>query len=172
MSTIIQVARDFATAAHDEVNHTYDRHPYAYHLEMVAVLADRFGYLLLPQMRDLAVAGAWVHDVIEDARQSYNDVRKATNVDVADIAYACTNEKGRTRQERANARYYHGLRLNPVAHFVKICDRIANVEHSAFATKGHMLNVYRHEAEDFEKQMWCANYSTMFDHLRAVLAMS
>ena len=55
---------------------------------------------------------------------------KATNEKVGNIAYALTNEKGRTRAERANAKYYRGIRKEEYADLDKICDRLANVKHS------------------------------------------
>ena len=52
----------------------------------------------------------WSHDLIEDTRTSYNDVRNKLGVFVADIVYAVSNEKGKTRKERANDKYYEGIR--------------------------------------------------------------
>ena len=34
-----------------------------------------------------------MHDVIEDCRETYNDVNKATNEEIPELAYALTNEK-------------------------------------------------------------------------------
>jgi hypothetical protein len=34
-----------------------------------------------------------VHDVIEDCRETCNDVKKATNEEIAELAYALTNKK-------------------------------------------------------------------------------
>ena len=39
-----------------------------------------------------------MHDVIEDARQIYNDVRQQLGETVAELAYSLTNEKGRNRK--------------------------------------------------------------------------
>lgn len=50
--------------------------------------------------------------------------------DVADIVYAVTNEKGKNRSERANEKYYQGIRENKLAVIVKICDRLANALYS------------------------------------------
>ncbi|WP_298473442.1 hypothetical protein [uncultured Maribacter sp.] len=61
----------------------------------------------------------WVHDIIEDARETYIDVLENTNVTIAELAYALTNEKGRTRKERANDAYYRGIQKTPNASFVK-----------------------------------------------------
>ena len=48
----------------------------------------------------------------------------------AEIVYALTNEKGRTRAERAGVKYYEGIRAVPYAPMVKLADRMANVRFS------------------------------------------
>jgi (p)ppGpp synthase/HD superfamily hydrolase len=96
------------------------------------------------------------HDLIEDTRTSYNNVKD--NLDefgsssVADIIYALSNEKGKTRKERANDKYYQGIRETPGAVFVKLCDRIANVQYSKM-TKSRMFEMYKNENDNFMKQL-------------------
>lgn len=167
---LVRMAREYATACHAAANHTYDGKPYSFHLAMVADMVDRFHVLLPADQRELALAGAWVHDVIEDARQTYNDVVKATNVEVAEVAYALTNEKGRTRDERANDRYYDGIRENPTACFVKICDRLANAAH-AVDGGSRMADVYRREYAHFWSKLWRPEFAPMFDHLAELLGI-
>lgn len=146
--TIVNQAKTFGTRVHAEANHRYDEHPYAYHLSMVAKWVRVFSSLLSSEDADTAEAAAWVHDAIEDARQTYNDVVKATSVEVAEVAYALTTEKGRTRQERANEAYYAGIRANRVATFVKMADRLANVENSV-KTGSRMAGIYQQELPGF-----------------------
>ena len=104
--------------------------------------------------------GAYFHDSIEDARLSYNDVmRQARQLMTeeqalmgVEIVYALTNDKGRTRAERAGEKYYKGIRETPYAPFVKLCDRLANVTYSCEAD-GHrgtrMKDVYKGEMHHF-----------------------
>lgn len=132
-----------AIEAHDNCNHLYDGKSYSVHLAMVAAYAQKYSG------SDTAVEAAWLHDVIEDARLTYNDILKLTeSVAVADIVYAVTNEKGRTRTERANDKYYQGIRETPGATFVKLCDRAANIEYSK-STGSRMFQVYRKEMPEF-----------------------
>ncbi|PCC74497.1 hypothetical protein SAMN02745121_06755 [Nannocystis exedens] len=166
---LVQAAQSYATRAHAETNHLYDGRPYASHLSMVVERAVEFLHLLDEADRPIALAGAWVHDTIEDARQTYNDVKKATNEAVAEVAFALTNEKGRTRKERANARYYEGIRASDVATFVKICDRLANAGYSA-ATRSRMLAVYRQEQPDFRAALYSDRFAEMWDALEQLLA--
>ena len=127
---------------HDSVNQFYDGDkPYGYHLDMVAKEVYAYGHLVLVGEADLLplFMGAWFHDSIEDARVSYNDVKKIAlkfgltkeqAFLASEIVYALTNEKGRNRKERAGKRYYEGIRNTPYAPFVKMCDRMANIRYS------------------------------------------
>ncbi|MBR1412444.1 MAG: hypothetical protein IJ577_04880, partial [Prevotella sp.] len=66
--------------------------------------------------------------------------------------YALTNEKGRTRAERAGEKYYQGIRETPYAPFVKLCDRLANITYSCSGVDGsnlRMKEVYKSEMPHF-----------------------
>ena len=127
---------------HESVNQFYDGDkPYGYHLDMVVKEVYAYGHLVLVGEADLLplFMGAWFHDSIEDARVSYNDVKKIAlkfglteeqAFLASEIVYALTNEKGRNRKERAGKRYYEGIRNTPYAPFVKMCDRMANIRYS------------------------------------------
>ena len=70
----------------------------------------------------------------------------------AEIVYALTNDKGRTRSERAGENYYRGIRQTPYAPFVKLADRLANTTYSCSQTNSdnlHMKEVYRREMPHF-----------------------
>jgi len=94
----------------------------------------------------------WGHDTIEDTRASYNDVVKHLGQDAADIVYAVTNEKGKNRSERANEKYYAGIVARPGAVFVKLCDRIANVQYGKM-TGSSMYEKYRKENDHFVQSL-------------------
>ena len=138
----LEQIRMAAHRLHESVNQFYDGDkPYGYHLDMVAKEVYAYGHLVLVGEADLLplFMGAWFHDSIEDARVSYNDVKKiALNFGLtqeqafiaSEIVYALTNEKGRNRKERAGKRYYEGIRNTPYAPFVKMCDRMANIRYS------------------------------------------
>ena len=141
---------------HRSTNHLYsDYLPYEFHLRMVANVAKQFGRLVVDICNDGTgltgediLLGAWGHDTIEDTRVSYNDVAKQLGPKAADIIYAVTNEKGRNRKERANDKYYEGIRNTPGAVFVKLCDRIANVQYSKM-TGSRMFEMYKKENDEF-----------------------
>lgn len=87
---------------------------------------------------------------------------------IAELAYACTNEKGRTRQERANDKYYEGIRNTKYATFVKLCDRIANVEYS-LSTKNRMFDMYKKEQKHFRDMLYTDEYKEMWEYLEKIM---
>lgn len=171
---------------HRKINHMYDTYlPYEFHLRMVNQVAQDFKYLLDDikdyytgetyrgplqyqiTLRDACLDATWGHDLIEDCPISYNDVKDILGQAAADIVYAVTNEKGKTRKERANDKYYEGIRSTPGAVFVKLCDRIANVQYSKM-TKSRMFEMYKKENPDFIRALgWNPDheYKEMFSIL-------
>ncbi len=157
-------AKLYAAEKHKFTNHKYDGMPYSYHLSMVVEIANKFLHLVVPSDCDTVLAGCWTHDVIEDCRETYDDVKVATNWLVANLVYALTNEKGRSRDERANGRYYYGIRTTPNATFIKLCDRIANVVYSKKRSP-NMFKVYRAEHPHFWAQLKNEKYEEMNNYL-------
>lgn len=151
---------------HVKTNHFYDTYlPYEFHLRMVANVFEKFQHLLKSNVEYstgenivnpvlqksityVLRLACWGHDLIEDTRTSYNDVKEVLGQEVADVVYAVTNEKGKTRKERANDKYYEGIRNTPGAVFVKLCDRIANVQYSKM-TGSRMFEMYKKENDEF-----------------------
>ena len=148
---------------HASVGQTYDgTHPYSLHLQMVADSVMKYGHEVCQETSDMLpiIFGAYYHDSIEDARLTYNNVVRTAShfmtpdqaVMAAEIVYALTNDKGRTRAERAGENYYRGIRQTPYAPLVKLADRLANTTYSATHTNAsnqHMLHVYRSEMPHF-----------------------
>lgn len=98
----------FAIEAHQSVNHLYDGAPYSLHLISVSQACERHlpDYMHLQKetylgMCDGLRAACWLHDTIEDCRLTYNDIKNVAGERVADIVFALTNNKGKTRKERA-----------------------------------------------------------------------
>jgi len=163
LSPVIDEIRNDAHALHASVNHAYDRiRPYGFHLDMVVNWVRK--YILEVCVREEDVLpiffAAFYHDSIEDARLTYNDVWKTAGqlMDkeqaflATEIVYALTNEKGRNRAERANEKYYAGIRAVPYAPFVKLADRLANTSYAfskGTADSLRMSKVYREELPGF-----------------------
>ena len=165
---IVEIIR-YAHKCHSETNHLYDGMPYMVHLSMVVNAAARHIDAIPDDHRPNIIAACWLHDVIEDTRQTYNNVFDVAGKEVADIVYALTNEKGKTRKERANDKYYEGIRNTPWAVFVKLCDRIANVQYSK-DTESRMFEMYRKENIQFlEKLAPNRHYKPLVDELNYLL---
>jgi (p)ppGpp synthase/HD superfamily hydrolase len=137
---------------------------------MVVDVAYRFIHLIPEKYRDIVISSCWAHDTLEDTRITYNDLLKVTSIEVADIVYALTNEKGKTRKERANDKYYQGIRETPYATFVKLCDRIANVKYS-MATRSRMLEMYRKEMPEFIDTLYDEKWDEMFKYLESLVGI-
>lgn len=162
------VVRDWAVQSHREVRHRYAGKPYSYHLKMVYEFGKKYSYLIPMEKRSQVLASCWTHDLIEDARKSYHDVYRVCGPIVADITYALTNEKGKTRSQRANSKYYKGIRDVEHADFVKLCDRLANVKHSAL-TGSKMMAVYAKEHSKFKKELYTDELKPMFDEMESII---
>lgn len=148
-----QSIKEFAIQAHAKVNHLYDGQSYSVHLKDVVDYAHQFISLVPASQVTNVINGTWLHDTIEDCRLTYNDIKKIAGGEVAEIVYALTNNKGRTREERADATYYDGIRNVPFARFVKMCDRLANTKYSK-ATGSRMFEVYRNELDHFVQSLF------------------
>lgn len=168
---LIERAKNYAIDCHQSVNHFYDNKSYSVHLEMVYEYGKKYSYLLPEEDVEIVLAACWAHDIIEDTRRTYNDVKIALNPQVADIVYALSNEKGKNRAERANTKYYDGINNTPYATFCKICDRLANVKYSK-ESGSKMIDVYRKENESFRSHFeWAwmyGDYKPMFDELQVL----
>ena len=144
---------DWCIEQHRKTNHQYDRYlPYEFHLRMVNNVYEDFQHLLDEELNVHCGKAVFGHDLIEDTRVSYNDVKTELGQEAADIIYAVTNDKGKNRKERAGDKYYEGIRNTPGAVFVKLCDRIANVQYGKM-TKSRMFEMYKKENPEFIRQL-------------------
>ena len=170
-SEAIGQIRQSAFDLHASVGQTYDKTlPYSHHLQMVAEGVARYGYATCATADDVVplMFAAYYHDSIEDARLTYNDVMRTARkymdephaLMATEIVYALTNDKGRTRAERAGDRYYQGIRTTPYAPMVKLADRLANMTYSSQNTNEanrRMQKVYSDEWPHFIGQITVKN---------------
>lgn len=161
LAAIDEIKKD-AWELHKSVNQTYDTLPYGVHLCVVANAVMMYGHDVIACEEDIfpVIFAAYFHDSIEDARLTYNDVMKIAKqrmngeqaLMATEIVYALTNDKGRTRAERAGEKYYAGIRSTPYAPLIKLCDRYANMSHSFHGSdesNAHMREVYACEWQHF-----------------------
>jgi len=161
---LLNAIENTACYLHASVNQMYGNNlPYSHHLTMVAKYAARYGHLAANTEEDviILISSAWLHDTIEDTRQTYNNILRLLSqimpqyaYKVAEVVYALTNEKGKNREQRANDKYYCEMSKVPLAPFVKMCDRLANIEFSSTTMeKSGKLDVYTKEFPSFWKKI-------------------
>lgn len=158
--------------------------PYSFHLKVVEAQFDKFCHLLPVDFAlgsntnlDVFRAACILHDSIEDARMTYNDVwefvwrtthcHKDLAIQVADIVYCLTDEKGKNRSERKNSKYYEELKGNKYAVFIKLCDIAANTLYSKL-TNSSMYGKYKREFPQFKEKVYIEEYKELFDYVEGL----
>ncbi len=165
---IIPELKERVAYIHDELcNQKYDCHNYSFHLFTVLIVVREYAYQVCEKESDILpiLFAALFHDSIEDARQTYNDVMRIAKEYMSDeqalmateIVYTLTDEKGRTRAERANDKHFEDIRNTKYAPFVKWCDRYCNMQYS-ISTKSRMADVYRKEMPSFIEKLGGEKY--------------
>jgi len=175
LNNVYPYAISWIIEQHERVNQKYGNDmPYSLHLAMVASNAKKYMYLL-PDKEDIfeehIMQAAWGHDLIEDCRLTYNDVKEILGWQTADIIYAVTNGKGKNRAERASEQHYAEMRDCFGAVFIKLCDRIANASYSA-ATYSRMAEVYKKENDEFLRKIGFTKGDTHYKYYDMVLELN
>lgn len=167
---------DLIIEEHQKTNHKYDDYiPYEFHLRMALTIAKRFINLIPIEHRPVVLAAVIAHDTIEDARMTYNDVKKIALTSlatedqatmIAEMVRAVTNDgRGRNRDERMPDYIYEEIRTTYYAVFVKLCDRLANVNYG-LVTGGSMPKKYKKEQPHFKEKLYINGlYEDMWNEL-------
>lgn len=145
----------YAVKKHEDLGQKYGEEGYQYHLINVAAVVQKFEDLMTEQEFRLAMMGAFGHDLIEDTHETYNDIKKVSSEALAEVIYACTEEKGRNRAERHNERFYECLTANKIGLLVKLADVIANTNHSK-VTGHRMYKTYQKEWPAMREKVFAA----------------
>lgn len=163
--------------------------PYSFHLKAVRAQGEKFLYLIeenyienkqnyqskVVSFQEIVVAALDGHDLIEDGRQTYNDVLelgflfknpKAARI-FADIIYAVTDEKGKNRSERKSDKYYQELSENKLAVFVKLSDIAANTLFSKL-TGSSMYHKYKSEFKHIKEKLYIKEYAEFFNYVEGL----
>lgn len=142
---LIKEAEDVAALVHQY--QSYDIFPYTKHLRDVVNVLIRFGFT-----NEFIVAG-WLHDSIEDGNLTYNKIKGAFGLHVAEMVYAVTDPKGRNRKEKKKI-VYDDIRAYPDSIIIKLADRIANVENGIRMHNSEKTKMYAAERNDFKIQLY------------------
>lgn len=155
-------AREYAVLAHG--GQRYGDGPYQDHLDDVVKILLDYGHTD-PEL----ISAGYLHDVLEDTLVSHDDLEKEFGTCVAKLVYAVTDGPGMSRIER-KMRPLQEIPRTPGALFVKLADRIANVEFSSRSGSTAMLEMYRNEQSEFERCLrGPISAEPMWDRLRAAL---
>jgi (p)ppGpp synthase/HD superfamily hydrolase len=157
-------ARAYAIEKHKEVNQKFDGYPYSFHLQGVFEIAKEFSDILPPQDIDEVLIACWVHDLLEDTHETYNDIKEVLGETAAEYSFTLQNEKGRNRAERANAKYYMGIKNYRHATFVKLCDRYFNTSYSK-EKRSSMFKKYKSEFPEFKSKLYDGKYIELWKAL-------
>jgi len=162
--------------AHQSTNHFYDKYlPYEFHLRMALTFGRKYIHLIPEEFQDIVLAAVIAHDSVEDARLTYNNVKKlalecgATEKQatmIAEMVRAVTNNvRGRDRDERMPDYIYEEIKNTFFSLFAKLCDRHANVQYGLI-TGGSMPAKYKRENTHFKEKLYTKGlYEEMWDEL-------
>ena len=153
----------FASDKHKTQTYSWDR-PYTFHLRAVRDTVLRFlPYLPYGVSVEEVVLGAWGHDLIEDTGVTREELTERYGEEVSNVIWHVTDEPGKNRKER-HAATYGKTRQSPAAVFLKLCDRIANIE------AGGKTQMYRKEHLEFKAALYKENeMEPLWEHLETIL---
>ena len=150
MTSARDQARSFAVAAHGEQK--YGEHPYSYHLDAVAALAEPYG--------EAATVVAYLHDTVEDTDATLAEVERLFGQSVAACVTLLTDEPGTNRKERKEKTYAKLAQVagpHELALVVKVADRLANVRACVQDRKTCLWTLYRSEHAVFRQAAYRPN---------------
>lgn len=132
----IRKARDYAVAHHGDQQ--YSTGPYELHLAAVVAVGLDFGY-----EDPFYQACFWLHDTLEDTKASHHEFVSEFGPDVWKAVMAVSGF-GKNRKQKS-AMIYDNLTRHPEHCWLKVCDRIANVEASVNNPSKAKMYVDEHE---------------------------
>lgn len=154
-------ARDFAIKAH--WGQMYGSLPYIDHLDSVALICKKYK---LPEYVQVA---AYLHDIVEDTHVSANQISLNFGYDVATLVYAVTDAEGKDRTERKE-KTYPKILAHPYGVFLKLADRISNIECSLRSKESTMIDKYLHEHKAFFEKLYTPGIAQeMWDELENLI---
>lgn len=138
--------REIAKQLHDDASCKYgiNDESYVIHLDMVHLWVELNKKVFKNHMDYINTAmAAYSHDLIEDAQQTYNDIKKFTDKEVADITLAVTDIPAENRMLRFLSTVPKIIKDHR-ALILKLCDIGANSSYS-LANESSMYKKYKSE---------------------------
>lgn len=142
----------------------YGDKPYMYHILKVKDVCDKFidNYEFDEYNKNVIKISVMCHDLLEDTDTEYEELVKIFNEDVAKIVFNVTGVGTNRKQRNLNA--YNKIKTDDRSIFVKLCDRISNVEES-IKNNERLLKIYKEEYFLFKKNIFNGKFIEMWDYL-------
>jgi len=153
--SLITKAKIYAEDAHNKAGCTYGDNNVSYvaHLDDVYLWVQKcVGVFQFDHDYKNTLAAAYTHDLIEDAQQTYNDIKDETNKEVADITLAVTDVQAETRF----LRFLHTIPKIVRDHralVLKVCDIGANSSYGK-TVKNSMYHKYQKEWAPYKREIF------------------
>lgn len=154
-------ARSISRRAHR--GQTYGDRLYQYHIHRVEEELMRYEHAT-----DLLLAGAALHDVVEDTDWTVDDIEEEVGSEVAELVWRVTDEPGESRSERKQ-KTYEKIAESLDAVTLKAADRLANVRSCLEDGKTGLYEMYCDEHEEFCNHLETSRRREMFRDLRSLI---
>ena len=142
----LRLFSEFCRNAHDAANCTYDGKNYYTHVSMVEEGIDKYETVFL-NYDDYYIArkGASGHDLIEDAKLTFNDIKKESNRRVAQVILAVTD----VHEENRLLRHLFTMGKT-VKDYIAIIDKMADMRANGLYSKTHGSSMYKKYVTEYE----------------------
>ncbi len=135
----LEKIREYAQTCYDGANCEYDGENYFTHIKMVYDIVERYESVFNFKEDYVNTLGAaYCHDILEDCKESYNDVSRIAGKDVADITLAVTDVPADNRLMK-HLLTMHKTVKDYRAIVLKMADILANATYS----KANGSSMYR-----------------------------
>lgn len=153
---------DFVTKKHG--SQKYGNKPYIYHILGVNNVCDRFidKYDWSEHDKYVIKTSVMCHDLIEDTDVTKEELIGLFGEDVYKIVFNVSGF-GNNRKER-NSDAYRKIPTDDRSIFVKLCDRISNVEESVKSNE-RLFNMYKDENDKFKRKIFNGKFIEMWKYL-------
>lgn len=142
----LEIFAAFAREAHDAANCTYDGMNYSIHLDMVEDGIDKYETVFKSHLDyRIARAGGSGHDLIEDAKLTFNDIKAASNRRVAQIVLAVTD----VHEENRLLRHLFTMGKT-VKDYVAIIVKMADMRGNGLYSKDNGSSMYNKYVAEYE----------------------
>ena len=139
-----KIIREYAEKCHDDANCKYNGGSYMFHVDKVVYAVETYQDIFIYKSdKEITIAAAYGHDLVEDAKQTFNDMKTILGVEAAKVVLRVTDVPAENRLMK------HLLTMGKTvedyrAIILKMCDIWANATYSK-TSGGSMYSKYVEE---------------------------